>query len=330
MSSLDLSNSNTEKVTEMSYMFQDCSGLKTIYVGDSFTTEAFANDIFNNCKNLVGHEKYEENKTGVEYANYKTGYFIKKVGMLGTDVLGATGEDLTLTKELTLSDDADLVLTESVKAKNVSSSRTVTSTWGTLCVPFALTQSEGNNCTYYRLTGIDNDKDCITLDSYEEGEIAAGTPVLFKMKEGMTALTFSASDASIAAKPVVTDHSDVYLIGAFTKIGGKGNEGLAATDYIIGKDKFWLVSELTANAESKDVVVKPMRVYIHPTTIANAKASVLSIGNGEGTTAIDDLNAISNDTDAAYYDMQGRRISGLQKGLNIVKSGDKTYKIMIK
>lgn len=54
--------------------------------------------------------------------------------MLVTDVLGATGEDLTLTKELTLSDDADLVLTESVKAKNVSSFRTVTSTWGTLCV----------------------------------------------------------------------------------------------------------------------------------------------------------------------------------------------------
>lgn len=150
MSSLDLSNFNTEKVTEMSHMFQDCSGLKTIYAGDSFTAEAFANDIFNNCKNLVGHEKYEENKTGVEYANYKTGYFIKKVGMLGTDVLGATGEDLTLTKELTLCDDADLVLTESVKAKNVSSSRTVTSTWGTLCVPFALTQNEDNNWSYYR------------------------------------------------------------------------------------------------------------------------------------------------------------------------------------
>lgn len=91
------------------------------------------------------------------------------------------------------------------------------------------------------------------------------------MKEGVTALTFSASDASIATEPVATNNPDVNLIGAFTKIGGKSNEGLAATDYIIGKDKFWLVSELTANAESMGVVVKPMRVYIHPTTIANAK-----------------------------------------------------------
>ena len=31
-----------------------------------------------------------------------------------------------------------------------------------------------------------------------------------------------------------------------------------------------------------------------------------------------------------YYDANGRRTNGLQKGLNIVKRGSKTYKIMVK
>lgn len=47
-------------------------------------------------------------------------------------------------------------------------------------------------------------------------------------------------------------------------------------------------------------------------------------------TAIDHLNAISRDADAEYYDAKGLRTHGLQKGLNIVKRGGKTYKIMVK
>ena len=57
---------------------------------------------------------------------------------------------------------------------------------------------------------------------------------------------------------------------------------------------------------------------------------MLSIGIGDETTTIDHLNASSSDAEAEYYDMQGRRTNGLQKGLNIVKRGNKTYKIIIK
>ena len=42
------------------------------------------------------------------------------------------------------------------------------------------------------------------------------------------------------------------------------------------------------------------------------------------------LSASSRDADAEYYDASGRRIHGLQKGLNIVKHDGKTYKIMVK
>jgi len=32
---------------------------------------------------------------------------------------------------------------------------------------------------------------------------------------------------------------------------------------------------------------------------------------------------------AEYYDMQGRRQNGLQKGMNIVKRGSKTIKVIV-
>ena len=232
------------------------------------------------------------------------------------------------TEDLTLADGEDFKDYEPFISKTISYSRNIPegSTWGTLCLPFAIDQSQEKECKFYSLTGIDND--CITLESYEEGIIPAGTPVLFKMNEGKTSLSLSASNAEIATAPTVAGkNTDVNLVGSFTKIGGKDNLGLADTDYIIGKDKFWLVSDLD---DGNRVGIKPMRAYIHPANEYLARAAMLSIGKGDGTTAIDNLNAISNDANAEYYDANGRRTNGLQKGLNIVKRGSKTYKIMVK
>ena len=232
------------------------------------------------------------------------------------------------TEDLTLADGEDFKDYEPFISKTISYSRNIPegSTWGTLCLPFAIDQSQEKECKFYSLTGIDND--CITLESYEEGIIPAGTPVLFKMNEGKTSLSLSASNAEIATAPTVAGtNTDVNLVGSFTKIGGKDNQGLAKNDYIIGKDKFWRVSDLD---DGNRVGIKPMRAYIHPANEYLARAAMLSIGKGDGTTAIDNLNAISNDANAEYYDANGRRTNGLQKGLNIVKRGSKTYKIMVK
>ena len=329
--SLDVSNFNTKKVTNMSFMFSYCSTLTTIYVNDKFVIDKVTNGsyMFDNCTNL---KDYAPSKKDHNYANYKTGYFTKLVGKNGDEKIGATGEPLA-TDNLVLDDDKDFVAYEPFVAKAASYNRTMKAgtIWATLCLPFAIAQSQETGCKFYRLTGIDNDNDCITLESYEEGaKIPAGTPVLFKMNEGEQTLSISAQDAGIVTEPKAGTNTDVNLVGSFTKIGGKDNQGLTDTDYIIGKDKFWLVSELKKDGNSKGVGIKPMRAYIHPTTASQARAAMLSIGKGDGTTAIDNLNAISNDANAEYYDANGRRTNGLQKGLNIVKRGSKTYKIMVK
>ena len=330
LSSLDLTSFNTANVTEMNFMFQGCSALTTIYASEMFVTDQVEGyEMFKYCTNL---KDYSVREIDSKYANYKTGYFSKLVGKNGEEKIGATGETLTA-ENLALDDNKDFVAYEKFAAKDASYSRTMNAgtTWGTLCLPFGIDQSQETECKFYRLTGIDNDNECITLESYEGAEIPAGTPVLFKMNEGKTSLSLSASNAEIATAPTVAGtNTDVNLVGSFTKIGGNGNQGLTDTDYIIGKDKFWLVSELKKDGNSKGVGIKPMRAYIHPATASQARAAMLSIGKGDGTTAIDNLNAISNDANAEYYDANGRRTNGLQKGLNIVKRGSKTYKIMVK
>ena len=341
LSLLDLSNFNTERVESMSSMFSGCSTLQTIFASDKFfTNQVFDGDgMFQGCENLKGFIDYipDSDRDNNEYANYKTGYFTKLVGKNGEKKIGATGETLA-TENLVLDDGKDFVAYDQFAAKKASYSRVIPerSTWGTLCLPFAIDQSKETECKFYRLTGIDNENECITLESCEEGEIPAGTPVLFKMNKDEQTLSISTKDASIVKEPVagtdVTEPeaetaSDVNLVGSFTKIGGKDNKGLDKNDYIIGKDKFWRVSDLD---DGKGVGIKPMRAYIHPANEYLARAAMLSIGKGDGTTAIDNLNAISNDANAEYYDANGRRTNGLQKGLNIVKRGSKTYKIMVK
>ena len=342
--SLDLTNFNTAEVRNMNRMFnmldKSSTALTTIYVSDNFVTTNVQDgkNMFKNCTKLKGFQKYFPLDTDHQYANYKTGYFTKLVGKNGEEKIGATGETLA-TENLVLDDGKDFVAYEPFAAKDASYSRNIPkgSTWGTLCLPFAIDQSQETECKFYSLTGIDADNKCITLESYEEGaEIPAGTPVLFKMNENEQTLSISVQNAGIVKEPVAGTNvtkpdaetaSDVNLVGSFTKIGGKDNQGLDKSDYIIGKDKFWRVFDLN---DGNGVGIKPMRAYIHPANEYLARAAMLSIGKGDGTTAIDNLNAISNDANAEYYDANGRRINGLQKGLNIVKRGSKTYKIMVK
>ena len=80
LTSLDLSNFNTAKVTNMSYMFNSCSDLVTIYASDLFTTESVTNSsgMFSDCTSLVGAISYDPYKADATYANYTTGYFTLK------------------------------------------------------------------------------------------------------------------------------------------------------------------------------------------------------------------------------------------------------------
>ena len=91
LTSLDLSNFDTQNVTNMYGMFDGCVNLATIYASDKFVTTACSEDckIFGNCKKLVGAVPYDPNRVGKEMANYTTGYFTYKAAS-GIDAVSAT------------------------------------------------------------------------------------------------------------------------------------------------------------------------------------------------------------------------------------------------
>ena len=327
LTSLDVSNFNTKKVTNMSFMFSYCSTLTTIYVNDKFVIDKVTNGsyMFDDCTNL---KDYAPSKKDHSYANYKTGYFTKLVGKNGDEKIGATGETLA-TDNLVLDDDKDFVAYEPFAAKAASYSRKMKegTTWATLCLPFEVSLDD-QNFRAFKLLSADDATETVELEEIE-GSIAAGTPVIIKMKDGATKLNFTVADKEIAkdVKTAETANGNYQLQGLYTqKMFSKDTDNNC---YIVKGDKLMNPAKLLGTS-TKSVGSKPFRAYMVDNSSAPAAgARMFSISVGGSTTAIEQLETTA-DSKAEYYDLQGRRLQNLQKGVNIVKRGGKTMKVIIK
>ena len=329
LAELDVTHFNTANVKDMSYMFKDCSNLKTIYVSDKFVINNKNYNLFYGCEKLKGAiDKYDNSKIDGTYANYKTGYFTKLVGKNGEEKIGATGETLA-TDNLVLDDDKDFVAYEPFAAKAASYNRTMKegTTWATLCLPFEVSL-ENQNFRAFKLLSADDVTETVELEEIETN-IAAGTPVIIKMKDGATELNFTEADKTIAKDVQTAETADANykLQGIYTK-----KEFSKDTDnncYIVKGDKLMNPAKLLGTS-TKSVGSKPFRAYMVDNSSAPAAgARMFSISVGGSTTAIEQLETTA-DSKAEYYDLQGRRLQNLQKGVNIVKRGGKTMKVIIK
>ena len=335
LTSLDLSSFNTKGVEYVDNIFKNCSNLTTIYASENF---AFGSglkngaDMFLGCDKLKGFIEYNKNtdtdKNNSEFANYKTGYFTKLVGKNGDEKIGATGETLA-TDNLVLDDDKDFVAYEPFAAKAASYNRTVEgTTWATLCLPFDVSLAN-QNFRAFKLLSADEGTETVELEEIE-GSIEAGTPVIIKMKDGATKLNFTVADKEIAKDVQTAETADANykLQGIYTK-----KEFSKDTDnncYIVKGAKLMNPAKLLDKTTTESVGSKPFRAYMVDNSSAPAAgARMFSISVGGSTTAIEQLETTA-DSKAEYYDLQGRRLQNLQKGVNIVKRGGKTMKVIIK
>ena len=345
LTSLNLSSFNTAKVQDMYQMFYGCSGLTTIYVSDDFTTDKVSNSntdqMFYNCTSLKGAASHSEDKTDKSMANYNTGYF-KTYYELGGNKVELCGKQLT-TESLNLTGEKDFVAHAPFTANKANYYRDLStsgSTWFSLCLPFAYTP---NNFTAYKLKGAS--ANAVEIEEITTKTIDAGTPVLFKFKDGVKneekKINISANKAEIVKAPVdvakVTgpDGSSLQLCGTYqTKTFSKDADGNA---FILLNNKLMNPAKMLATGVTT-VGVKPFRAYMTLTASTESSAQTssaraFSIGRGdegnEGTTAIALLNSVATD-DAEYYDINGRRIDAPVKGVNIVRRGNKTMKLIIK
>ena len=246
----------------------------------------------------------------------------------GDEKIGATGETLA-TDNLVLDDGKDFVAYEPFAAKAASYSRKMKkgTIWATLCLPFEVSLAD-KNFRAFKLLSADDATETVELEEIE-GSIAAGTPVIIKIKDGAKQLSISEADKTITKDVQTAETADANnkLQGIYTqKVFSKDTDNNC---YIVKGDKLMNPAKLLGTA-TESVGSKPFRAYMVDNSSAPAAgARMFSISVGGSTTAIEQLETTA-DSKAEYYDLQGRRLQNLQKGVNIVKRGGKTMKVIIK
>lgn len=327
LQTLDLSSFDTRGAGSVNYLFDGCSALRTIYVSEDFIIpyRVKSSNMFRDCHLLKGAISFEPTKKNETYANYKSGYLTKKVGTNGNEIIGATGSPLTI-DALPLDDSKAYKLYEDCDVNNASYEREVKSEWATLCLPYTIhPNSEDNTCYFYTLKSVGTES--VELVRVEEGVIEAGQPVVVRKKNAeqisfcVVSGTASPDEKAKAVKEPKTEEGAPRLIGTFAPIELKDD------CYFIAKDLFRLVSDYKLAA--KGVKIAAYRAYIQPDATQKGGSAQLTIGVDEGTSQVDAATLVDllNDTEAEYYDVQGRRIPQLQRGINIVKVGSKVMKV---
>lgn len=328
LQTLDLSSFDTGGASSVTDMFDGCSALQTIYVSDLFkfnNNSVSSSNMFRDCRSLKGAISFEPSTKDKTYANFKSGYLTKKVGTNGNEIIGATGYQLTI-DALPLDDSKAYTLYEDCDVNAATYEREVKSEWATLCLPYTIhPSSEDNTCYFYTLKSVGAES--VELMRVEEGVIEAGQPVVVRKKNAeqtsfcVVSGTASPDEKAKAVTKPTNRETGHRLMGTFAPIE------LADDCYFIAKDLFRLVSDYKPAATG--VKIAAYRAYIQPDATQKGGSAQLTIGVDEGTNQVDAATLVDllNDTEAEYYDVQGRRIPQLQRGINIVKVGSKVMKV---
>lgn len=318
LTELDLSNFNTQNVTNMRSMFTDCTKLVVLDLS-SFDTSNVSSmfSMFGNCQSLETLILDYFDMQKVTNANYI--FHIAKINKIIFKSIpylkDGTFNNLQNTNFiLDLTDASHIHVGENFypTINTAKYTRTVSNKWGTIVLPF--NAEIGSHYDFYE--GTNSTLDALYLRKLTTLE--AGTPAILRVDEGTTKICVTATDVEISTDLITTPAGDLTLEGSFTSLDLTDTEG-----YIISNNKFWNIQEIKGNST---VGIKPLRAYLAGSIPSGAK--VLNIGGSEES-SIDAINAISKGN-AVFYDINGRRINDLQRGINIVKlANGKKKKIVV-
>ena len=180
--------------------------------------------------------------------------------------------------------------------------------YATFCAPFAVTIPSG--VTAYNVTGVTGDVlDMGTVST----TIPANKPVVLYAASGLSATTFK-------GKAVDGTPANGLLTGTYTD-----NTPVPADSYVLlnqgGKVAFYHVSA------DKNVTVDANRAYLTLPTLAKERAFYFNTD----VTGIDAISALTSGGYEGIYTMDGVKVDGLQRGINIVKmKSGVTRKVFLK
>ena len=232
--------------------------------------------------------------------------FVANAGKLSNDknvVVDGTCANLVLT------DGKPFALPTSVTATAASYTRTMPNTFGSICLPFAVSSDE--SVQFYTTNGVSGG----ALVLNEVNSIAAGTPAIV-FAEGKSLSIEGSGTLAVAGEA----DGDVKLTGSYTEQVINVTEDASKNYYGIANNEF--------TKATNTLTVKPFRAYL--TTPASSPAKLrLGLADDEAS-AISVLTA-EDATVKAIYNAAGAKQQRLQKGLNIVKmSNGTTTKVFVK
>ena len=314
LTTLDLSSFNTKNVTNMSSMFESCYKLTTIYTNEKFVTTACDIDLnmFEDCTNLVGAVPYDKSKTGKEMANYATGYFTYKAPTETYAMFDEATNTLTF-KHDTNKPDGAFALNDSKNLPN-----------------WYRTDSYGNNSLSIKKVVFDASFANARPTScygwfYRCKDLTIIEGIEYLNTQNVTNMGFMFYGCS-ALKTLDVSNFDTKNV---TNMQSMFN-GCSALTTIYASDKF-----VTTACESDGgmfvgcihlVGAVPYDKNKVGKEMANYTTGYFTYKAATGI----DAPTVSDDTTAEYYDLQGRRLNAPQKGVNIVKRGKKTTKMLVK
>ena len=314
--------------------FLNCSGFTgNLTIPNSVTS--IGSWAFYKCYGFNGNLTIPNSITSIGYQAFDecsgfTGVEFQSVPQIGS----STFNQVNCSKTVVLSDDSYVYTGENPYFPEVQSAtytrRGIKNQFGTLVVPFDV-NGMGADYDLYKLDQVlESELVLRKVDEDDNGGIVpAGTPVVFRLHDGLAGnhtLTLTASNTTVSGQlEERSEDNDFQLVGTYETIE------LYDYDYFISNNMFFRVYD--ARTWASGVKVAPFRAYLSHKPWSSAKAQTLSIriaDEDDDVTAVETLNAITDGT-AEYYDMNGRRINSLQKGVNIVKYGNgKTLKVNIK
>ncbi len=200
--------------------------------------------------------------------------------------------------------------------------RTMTNTWGSLVLPYEMVLPSDAPYSVFTIEKMTNDEVVLKHCTFK---LQPGVAYIVRRDGEEKTLNFPTDrSVEIRMKMQPTDVGNLKFSGTY--------QAKEVTDgYILAQDRFWNVAKLKAAApETQAVMVGPFRSWLEGTT-ANTSPS-LSMRIDDSTTGIDNVAPLEmlNANDAEYYDLNGKRLDAPMKGVNIVKRGNKTMKVIIK
>lgn len=333
--SLTLSN-NLTKIGN--YAFNGCGFTGNLTIPNSVTEIGMY--AFNNCVGFNGKLTLSDNlKTIGEGAFYNCNKlkaqiitFPATLEKIGTDVfyrvtsiksvkfqsLPQGINNINIKQKDVILNDASFISDQATgTVNNISYSRTISNPWGTLVLPYSLTLTDDEP---YNLYAIESISTVELVLSRLNGEVTAGTPCMVKRNGEQKEMIFTANNATLnmTIQPITVEGLNFQ---------GTYHAKKVTDGYIIRNGLLWDVAKLKEASPETEVMVGPFRSWLDGTTNGVAK---LSIRVDDSATGIDDPISSLNADDVEYYDLNGRRLTAPQQGINIMKRGNKTMKVIIK